>query len=129
VLANLLANALEHDRAGEEIRVAVEPAGEGDGVRVSVADRGPGVPEHLREAVFEKYSRGESRRSGALGNQGLGLTFCKLAVEAHGGRIWVEPRPGGGSRFCFELPKEPAPPGGPAGERASREADLVGAAG
>ena len=55
-------------------------------------------------AIFDKFTRGDAGR-GPLRNHGLGLTFCKLAVEAHGGRIWVEPRPGGGSLFRFTLPK------------------------
>ena len=68
---------------------------------ISVTDTGPGVPAAERERIFEKFVQVQgSERRGV----GLGLTFCKLAVEAHQGRIWVEDAPGGGSRFVFNLP-------------------------
>jgi signal transduction histidine kinase len=58
----------------------------------------------MREAIFDKVLSRATRADGKQVSHGLGLTFCKLTVEAHGGRIWVEPRPGGGSLFCFTLP-------------------------
>jgi len=69
---------------------------------VSVRDSGPGIPEEDRERIFDKFTRvtRDSRPKGI----GLGLAFCRLAVEAHGGRIWVESQEGQGSTFHFTLP-------------------------
>ena len=79
---------------------------EGDHVSVSVTDVGPGIPPEERERIFERFAQVAGGK-GARGRRGfgLGLTFCRLAVEAHGGRIWVEPGPEEcGSRFVFSLP-------------------------
>ena len=70
----------------------------------SAADQGPGVPPQFRERIFEKFQRLESRKSVPGANRGLGLTFCRLAVEAHGGTIWVDDAPGGGALFRALLP-------------------------
>lgn len=99
IVANLVWNAVAftdpHDGA-IEVRARVER----DTVRIEVEDNGEGVPEAFREQIFEKFSQAPgSRRS-----TGLGLAFCRLAVEAHGGRIGVEARPQGGSVFWFTLP-------------------------
>ena len=109
VLDNLLSNAVRLSKPGGDLRVEVEPHG-ADHVLVTVADRGPQLPRSMRERVFEKFVTGDDKRAVLGVNQGLGLTFCKLAVEAHGGRIWVEPRDGGGNRFRFTLarPEEDA---------------------
>jgi signal transduction histidine kinase len=72
-------------------------------VAIQVSDTGPGVPEDYREMIFERFNQVpglQGRRRGS----GLGLTFCRLALEAQGGKIWYEPRPGGGSTFVFTLP-------------------------
>lgn len=77
-------------------------------VVICVSDEGPGVPSDLQERIFEKYAqveRDHGRRS--KDSRGLGLRFCKLVVEAHGGRIWVEDREPVGARFCVELPAAP----------------------
>jgi signal transduction histidine kinase len=102
VLVNLLDNAISYTPAGGHIRVAAaERATE---VEVSVTDTGPGVPTRYRQQIFERFARVpgmEGRRRGF----GLGLYFCRQAVQSHGGRIWVEPGPDGlGSRFAFTLP-------------------------
>jgi signal transduction histidine kinase len=102
VLDNLLANALEHSPAGTEVTVRV--AVRDEGVELSVADQGAGIPEGYREKIFEKYARLELRQAGVVGNRGLGLTFCRMAIEAHGGTIWVEPAAGGGAWFRALLP-------------------------
>jgi len=75
-----------------------------EGVEITVADQGPGVPEAFRERIFEKFQRLENRKTVPGANRGLGLTFCRLAVEAHGGTIWVDDAPGGGARFRALLP-------------------------
>jgi len=69
-----------------------------------VADTGTGVPEQHREAIFDKYQQAMSRRIGSRGSAGLGLAFCRMAVEAQGGRIWVDNQPGWGAVFSFTLP-------------------------
>jgi signal transduction histidine kinase len=109
VLDNLVSNACRMSRNGADLVLSAAAAGDG-GVVVSVADRGPGVPEALRSKIFEKYVTSTNAIASHGVNQGLGLTFSKLAVEGHGGRIWVEPREGGGSRFRFALPSEPVAP-------------------
>jgi two-component system sensor histidine kinase KdpD len=72
-----------------------------EAVVVSTSDSGPGVPVDERDHIFEKF---QQARNTVRGGYGLGLTLCRLVVEAHGGRIWVEDAPGGGSRFVFSLP-------------------------
>ncbi len=73
---------------------------------VSVADRGPGIPPADRERIFDKFYRvlGEQREAAHSPGSGLGLAVCRGLVEAHGGRIWVENREGGGTVFYFTLP-------------------------
>ncbi len=72
-------------------------------VKVEVIDQGPGVPEDYKETLFDSFVQVEGRRKVRRG-VGLGLTFCKLVAEAHGGRIWIDDNPGGGSIFAFTLP-------------------------
>jgi len=74
---------------------------------VCVQDTGPGFPAEAQELIFDKFSQaaGDAPRMSV----GLGLTFCKFAVEAQGGRIWAQSAPGEGSTFCFALPVEGKP--------------------
>ena len=74
-----------------------------DGVRVTVSDRGPGIPKEDRARIFEPFERRDNARSGT----GLGLAICHAIAEAHGGRMWVSDNPQGGAAFTFELPCEP----------------------
>ena len=83
VLANLIDNAIRHAPEHSAIRVAVEPHAEG--VELAVADAGSGIPLAQRDTVFDRFVTG-----GTSNNHGLGLAFCRVAVEAHGGTIWVE---------------------------------------
>jgi two-component system sensor histidine kinase KdpD len=99
VLVNLLENAAKHTPAGSPIELTAAIM-EGI-VQIDVADRGPGVPPQDSERVFEKFYRVHEREGGGVG---LGLTICKGIVTAHGGRIWVDARPGGGALFRFTLP-------------------------
>jgi len=102
VLDNLLSNAIEHSPQGGVVRVAVSLCDEG--IEFAVSDQGPGVPPEFRERIFEKFQRLENRKSVPGANRGLGLTFCRLAVEAHGGTIWVDDAPLGGALFRALLP-------------------------
>jgi len=102
VMDNLLANAISHSPPDTVIHLAIRQRDEG--VEMMVADAGPGVPEEQRDEIFEKYVRLEPRQQRSSANKGLGLTFCKLVVEAHGGTIWVEAAPDGGACFRTILP-------------------------
>ncbi len=100
VLVNLIGNALKFTPSGGEITVAAE-AGE-EMLQVRVRDTGPGIaPQHQRW-IFDKFARVRDQASGK--GIGLGLAFCRLAVEAHGGRIWVESALGKGATFIFTIP-------------------------
>ncbi len=100
VLLNLLDNAVKFSFPDGEIRVEVsQPAP--DTILFAVSDSGPGIPPEAHEHIFERFARLEG---GEAQGTGLGLAFCKLAVEAHGGRIWVESTPGQGATFKFTLP-------------------------
>jgi two-component system sensor histidine kinase KdpD len=100
VLYNLLENAGKYTPAGTRIQLAAE-ASDGN-LLVTVSDRGPGIPQGQRDAIFEKFTRGS--RESATPGVGLGLAIGRAIVEAHRGRIWVEDNPGGGARFRFTLP-------------------------
>ena len=102
VLENLLSNAIKHTPPGGPVRISIAT---GDGrVRFEVQDEGPGVPSTDRKKIFEKFGTVESRRNRKYHSTGLGLAFCKLAIEAQGGTIGVDPRAPEGSTFWFELP-------------------------
>ena len=100
-LRNLLDNARRY--GGGEIAVGVGPAGAG-AVRLAVCDRGRGVPEALRERVFEPFYRlpGHAEQAGGVG---LGLSLVRQIAERHGGGVRCEPRDGGGSCFVLTLPQ------------------------
>jgi two-component system, OmpR family, sensor histidine kinase KdpD len=100
VLFNLLENAIKYTPAERPIEILAQAIP--GAVEIAVADRGPGVPAAERDHIFEKFYR--LRHEGTEGGAGLGLAVCRGFIEAHGGRIWVEDRQGGGARFCFTLP-------------------------
>jgi signal transduction histidine kinase len=102
VFQNLMGNALKFTPADGVISIAIHPGAEA--VRVAIRDTGPGIPQEYHTRIFEKFGQVEARNTGQKRSTGLGLTFCKLAVEAHGGRIGVESAVGSGSTFWFELP-------------------------
>lgn len=101
VLVNLLDNALKFSPPDTTITIEVSELLIDNNLVISVSDQGPGIPESQRGTIFDKFSR--LQRGDAPG-MGIGLAFCRLAVEAHGGRIWVEDAPGGGARFNYTLP-------------------------
>lgn len=100
IISNLINNANKFAPPETPIEVALQLHPEG--VMVSVADSGPGVIPSERERIFEKYYIAVEDK--ALAGTGLGLFICRELVRLHNGHIWVEDRPGGGSRFCFTLP-------------------------
>jgi two-component system, NtrC family, sensor histidine kinase KinB len=102
VITNLLENATKYSGPGSQIWVGGKQ--EGDWVNLWVQDNGPGIPESEHQHIFEKFARLQDH--GIIKGLGLGLAYCRLAVEGHGGIIWVESEPGSGSRFMFTLPTE-----------------------
>jgi two-component system, sensor histidine kinase and response regulator len=102
VLTNLVVNAVKFTPSSGQIAVSVR--GNGSEVKVEVVDTGPGIPPEYHQKVFEKYGQVEAARHGAKHSTGLGLTFCKLAVEAHGGQVGLESAAGAGSTFWIVLP-------------------------
>ncbi len=109
VLYNLLENAGKYTPLDTRVRITAEP--DGSNLRVAVSDLGPGVPKGQENVIFEKFTRGVGRESNTPG-VGLGLAIARAIVEAHGGRIFVAPAPGGGASFVFTLPLG-NPPAGP----------------
>jgi two-component system sensor histidine kinase/response regulator len=102
VFINLIGNALKFTPNGGEVIVTVSASEGWAGVQVQ--DTGIGIPEEHHERIFEKFAQVEAGHQQREHSSGLGLTFCRLAVVAHGGRIGVRSRPGAGSTFWFELP-------------------------
>jgi signal transduction histidine kinase len=102
VIENLLDNAMRHAPAGTAVRIT--SARRNGSVELRVADRGAGIAPEMREKIFERYVRVDSgERVVTRTGRGLGLTFCRLCAEAHGGHIWVEDG-GPGAVFCLSLP-------------------------
>ena len=103
VITNLLDNAVKFSpRRG---RILVSGWYDADSATLTITDTGIGIPPAQREQMFERFARGSNPGTPRVGGFGLGLTFCRLAVEAHNGRIWVEEGPGGvGCRFLVSLP-------------------------
>lgn len=107
VLTNLVQNAVTHSPVPVELTLGArrDPAG----IVLSVADTGPGIPEEYQDLVFQKFEQVQTPNAPRVRSSGLGLAFCRVAIESHGGRIWVRSREGEGSTFFIQLPLAPAP--------------------
>jgi signal transduction histidine kinase len=131
ILENLVDNAYKYGPRRATIRIeaallAAGGAGAPDTVELRVRDEGEGIPLAFRQKIFEKYARVEGRAAHEVRNShGLGLVFCRRAVEVHGGEIWVEENAGRGSCFCVRLAVRP----GASAARAAGAETGVGAAG
>jgi signal transduction histidine kinase len=103
VLINLMENSVKFTPQDGEFEVGARQ--DGDWVSIWVRDNGPGIPLSEQERIFDKFTRlrGETKVNGL----GIGLAFCRLAVQGHGGKIWVESEPGKGSTFHFTFPIAP----------------------
>ncbi|MFP4546839.1 MAG: response regulator [Fidelibacterota bacterium] len=101
VLENLITNAIKY--SDENDRLIIDVGKEDNRIMVKVIDNGPGIPEKFWKQIFEKFGQVESRSGGEKYSTGLGLTFCKYAVEAHDGEIGVYNNPDGGSTFWFKF--------------------------
>ena len=106
VFSNLIQNAVTHSSSPVNLELAARRAGHG--VLFTVSDNGPGIPPEYHEVIFRKFGQVEMPRTPRTRSSGLGLTFCKLVVERHRGRIWVKSAEGKGSSFYIELPVDPA---------------------
>jgi|GEM_PF-2109256 len=109
-LTNLLGNAVKFTPRGGIVTVSASYDPAEAAVVFAVGDTGEGIPAHQVRRIFDKFGQVESRKAGRKMSTGLGLTFCKLVAEAHGGRIWVESKLGKGSRFLFTIPATPRMP-------------------
>lgn len=104
-IANLLINAVKYTPQGGKVDLEVKR--DNEFVQVRIADTGIGVPEAALPLLFEEFYRADNARATERDGTGLGLAFAKQVVERHGGQIWFENNPGGGSVFTFTLPAEP----------------------
>lgn len=117
VLDNLLENALKYAPGGPPTEVRAWT--ENDEARISVADHGMGIPDGERGAVFERFVRASNAQARSDTGLGLGLYICRRIIEGHGGRIWADETPGGGSTFHVSLPAQVLPKpmdGNPSGD-------------
>ncbi len=103
LMINLLENALKYTPPDSPLLFKAKPAEDNaEFITIEVSDRGPGIPEEMRSQIFQKFVRAKSRSS--AGGAGLGLAICQGIVEAHGGKLGVSERAGGGATFWFTLP-------------------------
>ncbi len=109
VLRNILENAQRYAGDGAEVEIAMRYARdqEDEGIFLTIADNGPGLPGDLTERIFERFYQVDSGRRRGSSGVGLGLAICRGFIEAHGGRIWAENRTenGGGAIFTIWLPQ------------------------
>jgi two-component system, sensor histidine kinase and response regulator len=104
VIENLLDNSLKYAPRGTRIRILAR-ANEGGGLSLRIEDKGPGVPPDERERIFDRYVRLErDAQAHARTSRGLGLAFCRIAIEAHDGKLWVEDNLPEGAAFCAVIP-------------------------
>ena len=102
VIVNIMSNAIKYSPQNGIINIEI--CLQDFFVQVSVKDQGIGIPGNMLQHIFDKYAQVEARKEGEARSTGLGLTFCKMVVEAHGGKIWAESQESMGSTFYFTIP-------------------------
>jgi K+-sensing histidine kinase KdpD len=102
VITNILENALNHSADGDTVTISMQQ--DDDRVTIEIKDQGDGIPEEYQESIFDKFSCVDQKREGRCCSTGLGLTFCRLAIHEHDGRIGVSSEQKNGSAFWFTLP-------------------------
>jgi hypothetical protein len=105
VLANLLQNAIKYSPQGTSLSVSARITDDGE-LELSVDDEGPGIPAEQRERIFSPFFRAQTAVRSKIPGYGIGLAICRSTVLAHGGRIVVTDRPGGGTRFSVLIPAQ-----------------------
>ena len=105
VLSNLIQNAVTHSPVPVTLHLGARR--DPDGIMLSIADNGPGIPDEYQDLIFQKFEQVQAPNAPRVRSSGLGLAFCRVAAESHGGRIWVRSREGEGSTFHIQLPLEP----------------------
>ena len=103
IISNLLSNAIKASPENSEIIIKTKNFGN-NGVEFNIEDQGIGIKDGMENKIFNKYSQLEIRQSGIIEGSGLGLSFCKNAVESQGGNIWIENKQARGARVVFTLP-------------------------
>ncbi|MFK5892592.1 MAG: tetratricopeptide repeat protein [Pseudomonadota bacterium] len=103
ILVNILTNAVKFSPKNEQITVKVSVMDK-DMLRISIHNQGPGIPKHKQNLIFERFGQSKQKNLDKIGSTGLGLTFCKMAVEAHSGKIGVVSESKTGIEFWFTLP-------------------------
>jgi len=104
VIANLVSNAISHSPRNKNIKIMTCFNEEKTEIVFCIEDKGIGIPEEYQKKIFDKFFQTDEKQKSMSSSRGLGLTFCKMAVEAHGGKIWVSSAPGKGSKFYFSMP-------------------------
>lgn len=107
VFVNLMTNGIKYTESGGKITLNAEPVKENERefLKLSVQDTGSGIPANMIDSIFDPFTQVAAKKSGGASSTGIGLTFCKLVIEAHGGKIWVESELGKGSTFFFTIPR------------------------
>jgi signal transduction histidine kinase len=119
VLSNLIQNAVTHSASSIDLTLSARKVP--DAVLFTVTDNGPGIPPEYHEVIFRKFGQVAGPHAPRVRSSGLGLTFCKLVVDLHGGMIWVNSKEGEGSSFFVQLPLSPPSIGGRSGTETSGE--------
>jgi signal transduction histidine kinase len=105
VIVNLVGNAVKFAPSGSGLTLSAALAPDAESVIVSVQDQGPGISREYQSRIFDKFVQVAGAKSAEKVSVGLGLAFCRLAVEAQGGEIWVDSEPGKGACFSFSVPR------------------------
>ena len=119
VFSNLIQNAVTHSASSIDLSLSARKIP--DAILFTVSDNGPGIPPEYHEVIFRKFGQVAGPNAPRVRSSGLGLTFCKLVVDLHGGMIWVNSKEGEGSSFFVQLPLIPPPAGGRITETTSGE--------